>query len=285
VTPSSDRSRPVVVGVDWDPTSAAAVGWAADYAESSARPLLLLHATFRPTVNAPYGLAPPAQDFEEPRGTGSELLAETLQRVRAEHPGLDVEHEARAVNPIAALLTTSSQAHLIVVGRRGTGRLLRLLAGEVGTHVATHAACAVAVIRAQPPPPGSGDVILVGYDGSPASAAALDFGFSYASQRRLQLLVLHVVRSDDSDELSRAEKWLDEEISEHAVDHADVTVQSRVLRGHPIDALVEAASRAALVAVGHRGRGGFTGLRLGSAAQGLLHHTECSVVIVRSSDT
>ena len=74
---------------------------------------------------------------------------------------------ARGVSPLAALLEASADAHLVVVGRRGTGRVLRLLAGEVGTHVVTHAACAVAVVRAQTSPaPGSAPLIMVGYDGS-----------------------------------------------------------------------------------------------------------------------
>lgn len=299
VSPSADPRLPVVVGVDWDPSSAAAVDWAADYAGSTSRPLLLLHATLWPTMNAPYGLAPPAQDFEEPQGSGTDLLDRTLEHVRAAHPGLDVQILARAVSPMAALLTASAGAHLVVVGRRGTGRMLRLLAGEVGTHVATHAACAVAVVRAQPPGSDAGRLILVGHDGSPTSAAALDFGFSRAAAYSVDgwpegrravdatpsLLAVHVVRSGDPDVVTRAEQWLLEEVQAHGVDFPEVMVQTRIVSGHPMDALVEASATAGLVVVGDRGRGGFTGLRLGSVAQGLLHHTDRSVVIVRSPES
>jgi nucleotide-binding universal stress UspA family protein len=195
-----------------------------------------------------------------------------------------VQSRARTVSPIAALLTASAEAHLIVVGRRGTGRVLRRLVGEVGAHVATHATCSVAVVRAQPPGTGAADELIVGYDGSPTSAAALDFGLAQASRNGAQLLVVHVVRSDDAEVFSTAEKWLAEAVSDHAADFADVPVRTRVLRGHPMDVMVEAASSAPLVAVGHRGRGGFAGLRLGSVAQSLLHNTGCSVVIVRTND-
>jgi nucleotide-binding universal stress UspA family protein len=271
-----------VVGVGWDPSTDAAVEWAAEYAAATSRPLLLLHATLWPTVQAPYGLAPPAHDFEEPEGSGTELLDRTRERVLEGHPGLDVQCRARAVSPVTALLTASKDAHLLVVGRRGVGRMLRLLVGEVGTHVATHASCSVAVVR-QTPPTGSAPAILVGYDGSPTSEAALDFGFREASRRGWGLTVLHVVRSPEPDDFDEAEQWLTEQVVERSLGFPEVTVETRLLQGHPMDGLSDAAASAALVAVGHRGRGGFAGLRLGSVAQALLHHTDRSIVIVRDA--
>jgi nucleotide-binding universal stress UspA family protein len=281
MSPDTELVRPVVVGVGWDPSTDAAVGWAADYAASTSRSLLLIHATLWPTVQAPYGLAPRAHDFEEPEGSGTELLDRKRELVLKAHPDLDVRVRARAVSPVTALLTASKDADLLVVGRRGVGRVLRLLVGEVGTHVATHAACSVAVIRGQPPTSGSAPVVLVGYDGSPTSEAALDFGFREASRRGWQLTVLHVVRSPEPDDVDEARAWLSEHVRERSLGFPEVTVETKLLHGHPMDGLSDAAASAALVAVGHRGRGGFAGLRLGSVAQALLHHTDRSVVIVR----
>jgi nucleotide-binding universal stress UspA family protein len=45
--------------------------------------------------------------------------------------------------------------------------------------------------------------------------------------------------------------------------------------------LLDAAEGADLLVVGHRGRGGWVGLRLGSSAEQVVSHAPCTVVVVR----
>lgn len=49
---------------------------------------------------------------------------------------------------------------------------------------------------------------------------------------------------------------------------------------HPVEELALASEHALAVVVGRRGRGGFTGMRLGSVPHGLLHRAHCPVVTV-----
>jgi nucleotide-binding universal stress UspA family protein len=62
--------------------------------------------------------------------------------------------------------------------------------------------------------------------------------------------------------------------------YPDVPVHRLVVRDRPAHALVDESGRAQLVVVGSRGRGGFTGLLMGSVSQALLHHAHCPVAVV-----
>ena len=57
-------------------------------------------------------------------------------------------------------------------------------------------------------------------------------------------------------------------------------VEQHALRGHPAETLVTSSPRARLLVVGSRGRGGFTGMLLGSVSQHVVAHARCPVVVM-----
>jgi nucleotide-binding universal stress UspA family protein len=59
-----------------------------------------------------------------------------------------------------------------------------------------------------------------------------------------------------------------------------VTLRRHGLDGAPASLLVEFSTAVDLVVVGSRGRGGFSGLLLGSTSQAVLHHAVCPVMVV-----
>lgn len=61
---------------------------------------------------------------------------------------------------------------------------------------------------------------------------------------------------------------------------SDVTVEPIVVEGPAAGALIETAREADLLVVGSRGRGGFTGLLLGSTSHQVVGHASCPVVVV-----
>ncbi|GAA4759901.1 universal stress protein [Actinomycetospora chibensis] len=62
-------------------------------------------------------------------------------------------------------------------------------------------------------------------------------------------------------------------------DHG-VDVQVRAHAGHPTEVLLEAARDADLLVVGHRGRGAFRSVALGSVGLGCVLHAPCPVLVV-----
>ena len=140
------------------------------------------------------------------------------------------------------------------------------------------------------------DVVVVGIDGSDPSRAALGFGLEEAKLRGLALRVVcawHYPLAGfiagfeppgprlDPGELDRdAEAQLDSSLEALGRDLAAVEVERRVREGSAPAVLLEEARDAARLVVGSRGRGGFSGLLLGSVSQQCVSHAACPVAVV-----
>ncbi|WP_344924487.1 universal stress protein [Saccharopolyspora gregorii] len=62
---------------------------------------------------------------------------------------------------------------------------------------------------------------------------------------------------------------------------ARIPVQRHIAHSPSPQALLSASRGADLLVVGHRGRGGFAGLLLGSVAEQCVRHAACPVLVVR----
>jgi nucleotide-binding universal stress UspA family protein len=153
----------------------------------------------------------------------------------------------------------------------------------------------VVVVREVTTQDGTPGGVVVGVDGSGLSVEATGFAFEQASQRGLDLTVLHAwdpTLYTSAVALSAlVDTWQDVEVGEELVTseaiagwaekYPDVEVRTQVLPGRPADMLVDASETAVLVVVGSRGRGGFSGLLLGSVSRNVLHRAHCPVAVVR----
>lgn len=139
-------------------------------------------------------------------------------------------------------------------------------------------------------------LIVVGVDGSEPGVAALRFAASEARTHgaRLRAVIAWMIPSDFymtgftvalsdlSQELAReAKEALDGALDGLASELDGVEVDRVVLQGQAAGVLLEEAQEADLLVVGSRGRGGFSGLLLGSVSQQCAHHAAPPIVIVR----
>lgn len=283
----------VLVGVDGSAESDAAVAWASREALMHRVPLTLLHAVAPVVVGWPVGrLYEEMPDWQE--DNADQVIRQARRRASESVPGselLDVRTEIVYSNEIGTLVEASRQARIVVVGCQGIGALGRMLLGSVSSALIQHAHCPVAVVRSrEDTSPDADGAVLVGIDGSPASEAATALAFDEASHRGVDLVALHawsdvgvfpVLGMDWRERESQGQELLAERLAGWQEQYPDVRVQRSLVCDTPVKWLLEAAERAQLIVVGSRGRGGFTGMLLGSVGAAVVHSAKIPVIVTR----
>jgi nucleotide-binding universal stress UspA family protein len=136
--------------------------------------------------------------------------------------------------------------------------------------------------------------IVVGVDGSPNSAAALQWAVAEAELRQQRVTALFAWgyippghagdgRTFDADYgPADADAALTATIRDAVGQATAATIERRVVADLAAKSLLAAGQGAGLLVVGARGIGGFRGLLLGSVSQQCLHHTSVPLGIVRT---
>jgi nucleotide-binding universal stress UspA family protein len=138
--------------------------------------------------------------------------------------------------------------------------------------------------------------VVVGFDGSPSSASALDAAAVEAVRLGVPLRIVHAYvwpifyasltnvpyepsewepSASVRDDLSATAERL-------ATRHPGLAVQSRVMAGTGGPVLVAESDDASMIVVGGRGIGGLAGLLAGSVAPYVASHARCPVMVVRA---
>ncbi|MDX8052187.1 universal stress protein [Lentzea sp. BCCO 10_0798] len=285
---------PVVAGVDGSSSALAAVKWAAEECARHHTPLRLVH-----------GYSLPVRGYPEVILTGNEIrqaiedqahgwLTEAVAAARAAAPGVEVTTEVSNDNGTHLLIQQSHDARLMVLGSQGLGNVTGLLVGSTAIALAAHGKCPLVVVRGTAVPDGP---VVVGVDGSPTSEAALAFAFEAASMRGRSLTAVmcwqdFMVESADSATRltvdwgqveAEEQRLLAQRLAGRQEKYPDVQVHRVVLRDRPVRALMRYGAEAQLLVVGSHGRGGFTGMLLGSTSQALVYNAPCPLAIIRPS--
>lgn len=138
--------------------------------------------------------------------------------------------------------------------------------------------------------------VVVGYDQSPSGERALEQAGREAAWREGSVTVVNAfhwipVASPGSyypGDVESSLKDAADEVAAAGVDllrgrYPGMTVDAAVISGPGADALAEASRDADVLVLGNRGRGGFTGLLLGSVSMRTLTMASCPTMIVRGT--
>jgi len=305
------RPEGIVVGVDGSDHGQCALVWAAREAERRRHPLHIVTAYSVP-IFAASGLDGGYATVDDSviREGAEAILQHAVDKVAGYN--IDVSASVENGDASGVLLEISESAELLVVGTRGRGGFVGRLLGSVSSALPAHAKCTTVTVplicanrlgettqdkhvRAEQAKAGSGpveNVVVVGVDGSEQARVAVLEAAAQAERLGAPLRVICAVP-----QYSGSLAWVPAPLDREAL-FADIQVQlkagvawlqshyprlaieTRLVDGSPVDVLVEASRHVELVVVGTRGRGGFTGMLLGSTSDGVLHHAKSPVMVV-----
>ncbi len=309
------RDNVVLVGVDGSAASLHALDWAAAEAVTHGFTLKLVCAYSLPSFTAASldgGYA--ALDDTAIQEGAKVVLAEA--QARADALGVPAVSCLATGDATGVLVALSRTACLVVLGTRGGGGFADRLLGTVSSALPAHAFCPTVVVPNRPstrpstraqaraddvdqPPIAPVRRIVVGVDGSPASDLALRQAMREAKAWGAELTAVAGVPLGSG---AGALAWLPAAIDHEAVladvaeglnvvvDRALVDIPGVQVKRHALDGtgaalLTEFSTATDLIVVGSRGRGGFTGLLLGSTSQAVLHHSASAVMVVTARST
>lgn len=285
--------QPIIVGTDGSPAADNAVRWAAREARLHDAPLRIVTALDGPPqVWGDFAI--PSTYINEAREYAAARLDEA-SRIAAETGYENPETAILSGFAHADLIAESKNARMLVLGSRGLSPFKASMVGSVTHAVASHVKSPLVVI--QDLPAGWDTVpsapVVVGVDGSEHNMAAIDVAFAEASVRGAQLIAVHAwsdvalpkaLRSEEGlpwqNLVTAEEARLSESLAGWGEKYPEVEVRRAVIQDRPVRYLTEISAAASVVVVGSRGRGGFTGMLLGSTSRALLHNCQCPLITV-----
>ncbi|MFA6498510.1 MAG: universal stress protein [Desulfurivibrionaceae bacterium] len=220
-------------------------------------------------------------------GPGQKLLAEARQL--ADQEGVHILTNLEQGEPYEQIVHVAEEENcdLIVMGRRGKGKMERALIGSVTARVIGHTGKDVLVI------PETSRLswknILLATDGSTCCDNALARALEIAQERKAKLSAVSVVYTNDEfyavgqevmKELYQAADKVLDKVRKWA---GDLGVQTElfVRDGEPHQAISAMAAEisASLIVMGSHGRKGLTRLLMGSVTERVIGYADCPVLV------
>ena len=284
------NDKAILVGVDGSHASYKATWWAANYAKHAGLTLQIVCAYSLPSYAAvSFDATYTAMgDDNAAHSDAQEILSKA--KAIADEQGVEAATLIVTGDPASVFVELSRNYNLIVIGNRGKGGLAERLLGTTSSSLPAYAYCPIVVV---PYTDDDGNLmhlnntitkVAVGSDESKWGLKALEIAADFADAWCAELDVISAVPnmkgSEDEGVMASFKEDLDVRIKPLEESHPNLTINKQIVPGPAVGALTKASYDHDVVVVGSRGRGGFTGLLLGSTSQGLLQHAVGPVYVV-----
>ena len=274
-----------IVAWDGSAPARAALAWALRRDPRGA--LHLVHVLDQSQADADYFVA------DSTAARAEATFVEDADRIRRENPAVTITSEFLVGDPITQLRHLSGPDTLIVVGTHTREGSPVRYEWSVGARLAGAANGPIAIIPEDTSARAAG--VIVGVDGSPASAAALAFAAAEADSTGMKLRAIHAwqeplvwrdTATPDPAFLRSLEQvhqqTLQNSVRAVTTNYPRVVVTSTLVRTAPQWALLDAARGAALVVVGNHGSYGIRRMLLGLVSHSIVLNIQSPTVIVNA---
>lgn len=284
------NDKAILVGVDGSHASYKATWWAANYAKHAGLTLQIVCAYSLPSYAAvSFDATYTAMgDDNAAHNDAQEILSKA--KAIADEQGVEASTLIVTGDPASVFVELSRNYNLIVIGNRGKGGLAERLIGTTSSSLPAYAYCPIVVV---PYTDDEGNLmhlnntitkVAVGSDESKWGLKALEIAAAFADSWGAELDVISAVPnmkgSEDEGVMASFQEDLDVRIKPLEEAYPNLKINKQIVPGPAAGALTKASYDHDVVVVGSRGRGGFTGLLLGSTSQGLLQHAVGPVYVV-----
>jgi nucleotide-binding universal stress UspA family protein len=274
----------IIVGYNATSASREALNWAA--AEAAARSCeMRVISCYELAASDPFGWAMLAP-IEALLDGAAQMANEAVQIVLSAHPDLKVSADVAGGPASRALVDAAMPGDLMVIGsseHHGAAALL----SSTPRSVVRHSACPVVVVRGGVSR-GRPDRVVVGVDGSAASAAAIAWAAAEADLHRVPLEVVHawwypyVVsgRSFARDAMRVDAQLVLDDAVRTAREQCLSTVTGTLQEGDPATGLLEGVRDGDLLVLAPSGHGAIARSLLGSTVNSVLDRVFVPVAVV-----
>ncbi len=223
-----------------------------------------------------------AKQLIEKENSDAIAYMETIERQASDAGVVSKSNVRHGIDVYSEIVDDASHADVIVMGRRGSTALKRLMMGSNTAKVIGYAHCNVLVVPRAAKIEGKN--ILLAIDGSRYSDVAASTAIRVAKHFNAPVSLVSVVYSDHKEQRHAEAVEMVKRVETFMTKEGVTIKEGQVLSGRPAQTIIEVAKAkdVDLIIVGSHGRTGIDRVLMGSVSNRVIGYADCAVLVVKT---